>query len=347
MDGWSARGRVLATVVGLSAAVAAFAGFTAAAAQSPAPSQLPLCPSAFNLVGFPIDAASRPRLESTWVEAERALRLDWNTGAGANCAFFQVQDHAGGYSGVGDMAWADFITAPGASARLRGYSTAGKRCFRLFAISNRGRSEPVESCAEIPADAVRTPNPPGVDPQPSSTPWPPPSAARLEGHVLLLDENSFPLPPGQQAWFAGVSWDVLPGFTGRFEIQRAQVRRGEPLLWSPLPSGQIPVSLAAGNRINIEEWVGTGSTWCFRVRTVTNSPTGVETGPFSQEVCQQMPPSSGGNGPATLTPSPVPLPPVAGNSAGTAASSIWLFRAAATLAAALIAAAAVASRARR
>ena len=371
MDALAFRGRLLAAVL---AVVAVGGAFQSASAQTPpaaagtpsppvpagtpwpaptdaalpGPSQLPLCPSAFNLVSFPVDRTARPRLEATWVEGQRALLLDWNTGPGANCAFFQVQDHAGGYSGVGEMAWADFITGSGVSARLRPAVTTGRQCFRLFTISSRGRSEPVETCAEVPPGAVRTPPPPGSGTPPASgTPWPPPAGARLEGHVLLLDENSFPLPPSQQAWFAGISWDVLPGFTGRFEIQRAQVRRGEPLLWSSLSSGQVPVGLAASGRISIEEWVATGSTWCFRVRSVVEAPAGIETGPFSQEVCQQLPPSSGGNGPPPATPvAPAPLPPDTGNTSRAPRGPGWPGAAAVGVAAALVASGVVARRRR-
>ncbi len=298
----------------------------AATPPSGAPTDVPVCPNYLDLDRWPVDPSLAPTLEARWDNALKGIEVTWSAERPGNCAFFQTGRSPGVYSGFESIAWADWVLAPGEGVRLfRGAAPDGEtRCYRLFALSFAGRSEPVEACADVPAGAVPTPPSPGSYPTPSGTPWPAPVSLRLEGETILLDEASFPLGPSRQAWFAGISWSVLPGFTGLYEVQRAQLSSGPAALnWESLRSGQFPASGAAGGRIGFAEQVTPLTTWCFRVRTIVNSPTGLEPGPFSNEVCQQLPPHSGGFGPGAA-PTPAPLPPDAGNTPLTAGETGWL-----------------------
>ena len=174
--------------------------------------------------------------------------------------------------------------------------------------------------AQTPPPAAGTPRPPAAatsltatTPVPAGTPWPAPTDVRLEGNWILLDDQGYPLPPDRQVRYSGISWLVLPGYTGVFEVQHAVRRVGmpanEPYAWSDIALSPVPASAAVDGRIGFEERVGdTFAVHCYRVRTVING----ETGPYSQPMCTPVPPSSGQGQPAT----PAPLPPDVGNSAG-------------------------------
>lgn len=270
----------------------------------------PVCPNSFSLTTYPSDPSLHASLTARWDQTQHGIRLDWSTKGGTICAFFQVKALDGGYSpGFGDLAWADFVTGPDPSARLRVTSRAGEHCFRVFAFSFAGRSQPAEACVTITPEQIPTPAPPGTLPTPVATPWPPPATVQLTGSTILLDPNNFPLPPSRQAWLTGISWAVPSSFNGTYEVQRAQKVPGQEFLWSSLTSGQFPADMAVNGRISFEEQVTSLTQWCFRLRSVINR----ETGPFSTPVCMEVPPSSGGGAPQPAD-TPAPLPPDVGNS---------------------------------
>lgn len=301
---------LLAAAATLSASVAQAQAPPPAASSTPQPVQPAQCPNVLVIPGDPIDVSLRPALTVAWDATRRGILVEWETGPAASCAWFQVKHGSANYAGVEGRAWADFVLAPGQGARLRPDTVAGRECLRLFAVSAHGRSEPVEACTDIPADAVPTPRPPGTEPSPEATPWPAPGDVQLAGRTILLDSDGFPLPADQQVWFAGLSWRVPSGFDGAFEVQRAQVASGGDLQWQSLPSGLIPASPAVSGRAQFEEQVTPLTVWCFRVRTLTWA-SGRAEGPFSTPVCMPTPPRDGGR-PETVT--PAPLPPDAGNS---------------------------------
>jgi hypothetical protein len=178
---------------------------------------------------------------------------------------------------------------------------------------------------------VPTTPPPSATPPPAGTPWPPPTGLKLEGHTVLLDANNFPLPPDKQQHFRGVSWDVLHGFTGTYEVQRAaspiRPAAGASLSWQTV-AADIPATAAVDGRLEYVSQVPASENLmvhCFRVRTIIGSVSGPETGPFSDPICTPQPPTSG-PGPGQTV---VPLPPVVGNTPLTTEETGWL--AAATL----------------
>ena len=162
--------------------------------------------------------------------------------------------------------------------------------------------------AVSPASALTpTPSntPESTTPVPVGTPWPAPQGVALIGYAILLDDDNFPLPPDKQTWFAGLRWDVLDGFSGSFEVQRApRPSAGQIPDWGPVEAS-IPATAAVGGVIEFEQQIPVFSLFCYRVRTVINA----ETGPYSEPVCMPVPPSSGGSGTVTQ----VPLPPDVGN----------------------------------
>jgi hypothetical protein len=148
---------------------------------------------------------------------------------------------------------------------------------------------------------------------------------RLEGHAVLLDANNFPLPPEKQEFYFGISWDVLSGFAGVYEVQHAVRQSGAatttPLAWQPVASGPFPASAAVGGRIGFEEKAAEAEKFlvhCYRVRTAIDAAPGPETGPYSEPVCSVAPPSSG---PGTAT--VAPQPPVVGNTAPRSGEPVW------------------------
>ncbi|MGE3074877.1 MAG: hypothetical protein AB7N24_02010 [Dehalococcoidia bacterium] len=149
-----------------------------------------------------------------------------------------------------------------------------------------------------------------VTPPPAGTPWPAPIGLSLTQTAILLDDQNFPLPPDRQIHTARLTWEVLPGFTGEFEIQRAQRPTGnvEPA-WAGVHAS-VQASDAAGGTATFEEQVGTFDLFCYRVRTVING----ETGPYSQSECMVRPPS----GVEHLA---TPVPPDLGNAEAGAATS--------------------------
>jgi hypothetical protein len=304
-------GACLCFALALLVATVALASIATPAAAQAGPQPGPQCPNYMDLASSAIDPELHVTIESHWDDANRGIAVSWSSSGPSRCSWFQMKlpgaDYPGAFPGSPTIAWADFVLAPGPGARIIAVGSAGRHCFRLFALSLNGRSEPAESCTEVSASALPTPAPPGTGPQPSGTPWPAPQDVQLTGHTLLLDKDNFPLPPDLQTWFAGISWSVLPGFTGTYEVQRARSGQG-PLAWESLRSGRLPASLAREGRIGFEEQVTPLTFWCFRVRTVVNG----EVGPFSQPVCMPQPPSDGGG--AEIT--PAPLPPDVGNAVG-------------------------------
>ena len=320
MNVWSDRIVVGAVAAALAALLAI--GFTArgtsaqTATPVPVPRTTPICPNYLDLATVPIDPALSATISAKWDEGLKGIELSWSAQRPANCAFFQVN----GLSESGNIAGAEWVLAPGSGTRWFPATTPGMHCYRLYALSWAGRSEASDACAEVPVSAIGTPRPPGNYPAPSGTPWPAPMGVQLEGSVLLLDDNNFPLRPENQAWFMGISWSVLAGFTGSYEVQRARSEPGFEQRWESLRSGQFPASAAVAGRIGFEEQVSPGSIWCFRVRANINR----ETGPFSEPVCMPRPPSSGGSGPAPGPATPAPLPPEVGNSYPFATSPEWI-----------------------
>lgn len=74
------------------------------------------------------------------------VTLSWRLQAGsARCIWIQRKVPEGSYSAV-----ADFVLAPDQSTRTdRPAGNAGEFCYRMFAVSDAGRSPPVESCVNI------------------------------------------------------------------------------------------------------------------------------------------------------------------------------------------------------
>ncbi|MBE0611747.1 MAG: hypothetical protein IH609_20365 [Dehalococcoidia bacterium] len=149
-------------------------------------------------------------------------------------------------------------------------------------------------------------------PSPAGTPWPAPTGVTVRVEAILLDANNFPLPPEKQVHTAVVTWELMNGFTGTYEIEHgiAAIRSSAPRKWQL--AGTVDANAAVDGTLRWEEQVQPLSlNYCYRVRTVIASAPGPETGPYSAEACIPEPPSSG----------PAPLPPAVGNSAGTAPGS--------------------------
>lgn len=164
---------------------------------------------------------------------------------------------------------------------------------------------PAISASALTPTPSNTPEPP-TTPLPAGTPWPAPTGLTLVRELILLDEHNVPLPPDKQIHTARLTWDVLPGFTGTFDVQRAPRPSGN----SAFDWGDVHASVPAHA---FEERVGTFDVLCYRVRTVING----ETGPYSEPACMIQPPSSGGAGPAT------PAPPEVGNTVRVAPLPGW------------------------
>lgn len=150
------------------------------------------------------------------------------------------------------------------------------------------------------AEACR-PEPPssGGPPPPAGTPWPAPGGTRTTNAY----EGS---PP---TTIVEISWDVLPGFTGVFEVQRAETvaEKYRPVESEWVTVATIPASMAVNGRVSFTDRVSfevaSQRPACYRVRTVING----ETGPYTtQPSCAVLPP-----GAETIR---TPLPPDAGTS---------------------------------
>lgn len=128
---------------------------------------------------------------------------------------------------------------------------------------------------------------------------------------MLLDANNLPLPPEKQAHTAVLTWELMPGYTGSYEVERATaaIGSGAPRAWTL--AGTVAASSASAA---VLRWTGPIESLllsnCFRVRTVIASAPGPETGPYSEAVCVQPPSST----------APPPSPPAVGNSAAVAAN---------------------------
>ncbi|MGE0600949.1 MAG: hypothetical protein AB7J35_16480 [Dehalococcoidia bacterium] len=174
----------------------------------------------------------------------------------------------------------------------------------------------VAAAPGFPAKAL-TPTPSNtpestVTPPPAGTPWPAPLGLSLTLTAILLDDQNFPLPPDRQIHTARLTWEVLPGFTGTFEIQRAP----RPLGGAEPGWAGVHASVAASTAVEgiaaFEEQIGTFDLFCYRVRTVING----ETGPYSQAECMVRAPS----GVEHLA---TPVPPDLGNAEAGASSGRW------------------------
>ena len=187
--------------------------------------------------------------------------------------------------------------------------------------------------AETPVPSA-TPSPTvtaSPSPSPSGTPWPAPAGVTVRGRAIVLDADNFPLPPEQQVHTAILTWELMSGYTGIYEVERATApyRSDAPRAWEL--AGTIDANAAVDGTLRWEERIQPLSLhYCYRVRTVING----ETGPYSAEACLAVPPSSG----------PAPGPPVVGNSpaqrtSGDGLTLAWLGLAAAALGAGTSAAA--------
>lgn len=182
---------------------------------------------------------------------------------------------------------------------------------------------PTPASAFTPASTVT----PGITsrggsptPGPGGTPWPAPAGLRIAVTAHPLDAENRPLPlerrpPDEIA----VSWQVLPGYTGVFEVQRAMVPRGSAAReWGQFAT--VPASAASGGRasaVDTAPAAESGSTQrCYRVRTVIAG----ETGPYSPEVCTVLPPVSVGSATPPVTVTVTPAPP--GTGSGTPAGPV-------------------------
>lgn len=150
-------------------------------------------------------------------------------------------------------------------------------------------------------------------PAPSGTPWPPPTGLAVRMESVLLDANNMPLPPEKQTHTAVVTWALMPGFSGVYEVERgtAAIGSSSPRKW------ELAGTVAATEAVDgVLRWTiavqPLSLSYCFRVRTVVESAAGPETGPYSEEACLPVPPSTGGQ---------APLPPAVGNSVLPAESS--------------------------
>jgi len=164
-----------------------------------------------------------------------------------------------------------------------------------------------------PPPGAATPSPassPAASPSPAGTPWPAPADVRVTVTASLVDANGQPVPPDQRPpdWVT-VSWQVLPGYTGVFEVQRAIVPRGAGgRSWTALAT--VPASAAAAGRASTNETrpVLEDGQRCYRVRTVING----ETGPYSAEACTILAPASGGGATPRVPVTTTPMPPGTG-----------------------------------
>jgi hypothetical protein len=167
----------------------------------------------------------------------------------------------------------------------------------------RANSTPVPSSTPPPTAPM--------PPPPAGTPWPPPTGLTLRIESVLLDASNLPLPPEKQIHTAVLTWDLMPGYTGSYEVERATAAIGSsaPRAWTL--AGTVAASSASAA---VLRWTGPIESLllsnCFRVRTVIASAPGPETGPYSEAVCVQPPSST----------APPPSPPAVGNSAAVAAN---------------------------
>lgn len=144
--------------------------------------------------------------------------------------------------------------------------------------------------AETPVSSP--PPPPSVtaSPSPAGTPWPAPTGVTVRVESVLLDANNHPLPPDKQTHTAIVTWELMSGYTGIYEVEHgtAAIRSSAPRKWQL--AGTVDANAAAGGTLRWEEPIQPLSlSYCYRVRTVING----ETGPYSAEACLPVPPASG------------------------------------------------------
>ena len=163
-----------------------------------------------------------------------------------------------------------------------------------------------ETPTPSPAAATTTATPP-APPPPAGTPWPPPTGLTVRVESVLLDANNMPLPPEKQTHTAVLTWELMPGFAGIYEVERgtAAIGSSAPRKWEL--AGTVAATEAVDGVLRWSIAIQPLSlSYCVRVRTVIASAPGPETGPYSEEACLPVPPTTGGE---------VPLPPAVGNSA--------------------------------
>lgn len=177
--------------LGISIASAGLAALASVPAQAQDPG-MP-CPGMMNVVSGPIDASLQLTAEAEVVARNAptanpseapsdVVGFSWQVAAGsAKCIWIQRKDPGGTYSSM-----ADFIFRPDEQPPPtdRPVGVAGEWCYRFFAVSDLGQSQPVESCVEIITPAVlrtdtgvQTPEPAPSETPPPSTPTPDPPAA--------------------------------------------------------------------------------------------------------------------------------------------------------------------------
>ena len=191
------------------------------------------------------------------------------------------------------------------SDRIRPVGLAVALACAVLAASAAG----VARASSTPVPSSTPPPTAPTPPPPAGTPWPPPTGLTLRIESVLLDANNLPLPPEKQAHTAVLTWALMPGYTGSYEVERATAAIGSsaPRTWTL--AGTVPASSATAAALR---WTGPIESLflsnCFRVRTVIASAPGPETGPYSEAVCVQPPSST----------APPPSPPPVGNSAAVA-----------------------------
>lgn len=136
-------------------------------------------------------------------------------------------------------------------------------------------------------DAQSTPTPvPSATP--TVAPLPAPTGLRLEQSVQVTNPDGSFIPFAQREASSSLTWDAVPGFAGRYVLERARQPRGstEPRRW--------------------EAFANVAGTWfveetypfldllafqrCYRVATAID---GLAAGAYSTEVCTVVPPTSG------------------------------------------------------
>lgn len=258
MNVWSVHRHLLGGVGGLAIALSAASAYaTPVRAVTPTPTPGLPCPSMMNVVDGTIDASLNVALAVERGVLAGDVVLSWTTSGSSNCAWIQSRNpDAASYA-----AFADWVFGSGAgTVTTSAVGVPGTYCYRLFAVSAAGHSEPSEACLAVSeTEGPRSPDYAGTPepgtPFPVGTPWPAPQGVALIGHVILLDDNNFPLPPDKQSWFAGLRWSVLEGFSGSYDVQRAVRPRGTGALDWGTVHATIPASAAVAGMVEFEEQI--------------------------------------------------------------------------------------------
>jgi len=294
----------------IAAAALALGAVHTTAAETPTPNpSAGSCPGMMNVIDGPKDDSLSISAFGGIELASDGLFLEWAVVGDSNCTWIQRKGPGEEYPSSATYVFEPLVTTQTFDLPV----SSGETCFRLFAVSDLGRSEPAEVCLEV--DLTQLPEVPGENtgptfpsfPTPAPTPWPVPTGVKIISRSVLLDANNFPLPPDKQVHHAGIEWQVLAGFTGTYEVEHSLVLlgSGQARIFTKAHTTPINASDAVGGLLRFEEQIDPHrNAYCYLVRTLING----ETGPFSEPLCLPVPP--GLNRPPVT-----PLPPDAGNGA--------------------------------